>query len=35
MVNFNEFTGENTHGHSLHWPHIPYHPYRILIGGSR
>ena len=36
MKNFDEYTNENKKEHSLNWPHIPDHPYRVLIiGGSR
>ena len=35
MINFGEYTNENKIEHNLMWPHIPNHPYRILIiGGS-
>ena len=35
MINFDEYTNENIIEHSLKWPYIPDHPYRILIiGGS-
>ena len=35
MINFHEYTNENKKEHSLNWPYIPDHPYRILIiGGS-
>ena len=35
MINSDEYTNENENEHSLNWPHIPDHPYRILIiGGS-
>ena len=35
MINFDEYTNDNKKEHSLHWPYIPDHPYRILIiGGS-
>ena len=35
MINFDDYTNENQRKHNLNWPHIPYHPYRILIiGGS-
>ena len=35
MINFDEYTNENKIEHNLKWPHIPDHPYRILIiGGS-
>ena len=35
MINFDEYTNENIIEHNLKWPHIPDHPYRILIiGGS-
>ena len=36
MINFEDYTNENKTKHSLNWPYIPDHPYRILIiGGSR
>ena len=36
MINFDEYTNENKIEHISKWPHIPDHPYRILIiGGSR
>ena len=31
MINFDEYTNENKIEHNLKWPHIPDHPYRILI----
>ena len=35
MINFYEYTNENKIDHNAKWPHIPDHPYRILIvGGS-
>ena len=35
MINFDEYTHENKIEHNLKWPHIPDHPYKILIiGGS-
>ena len=35
MINFDEYTNENKIEHNSKWPHIPDHPYRILIvGGS-
>ena len=35
MINFDDVTKENTKEHNPNWPHIPDHPYRILmIGGS-
>ena len=35
MINFDEYTNENKKEHNLNMPHIPDHPYRILIiGGS-
>ena len=34
-INFDEYTNENIIEHNSKWPHIPDHPYRILIvGGS-
>ena len=34
MINFDDYTNENKSEHNLKWPHIPDHPYRILIIGS-
>ena len=35
MINFDDYTDENNTEHNEKWPHIPDHPYRILIiGGS-
>ena len=35
MINFDYYTNENKIEHNSKWPHIPDHPYRILIvGGS-
>ena len=35
MINFDEYTNENKTEHNSECPHIPDHPYRILIvGGS-
>ena len=35
MSNFDVFTNENNAEHNIRSPHIPDHPYRILIiGGS-
>ena len=35
MINFHDYTNENKIEHNSKWPHIPDHPYRILIiGGS-
>ena len=35
MINFDDYTNENKIDHNPNWPHIPDHPYRILIiGGS-
>ena len=35
MINFDDYTNENTIEHNSKWPYIPDHPYRILIiGGS-
>ena len=33
MINFDHYTNENKTEDNLKWPHIPYHPYRILIVG--
>ena len=36
MTNFEDYINENKTGHNKNWPHIPDHPYRILvIGGSK
>ena len=35
MINFDDYTSENKIEHNSKWPHIPDHPYKILIiGGS-
>ena len=35
MINFDDYTNENKTNHNPKWPHIPDHPYRLLIvGGS-
>ena len=35
MINFDNYTNESKTEHNSKWPHIPDHPYRILIvGGS-
>ena len=35
MINFDDYASENKTEHNRSWPHIPDHPYRILIiGGS-
>ena len=34
MINFDEYTNENKTEHNSKWPHIPDHPYRILIVGD-
>ena len=35
MINFDDYANENKIEHNSKWPHIPDHPYRILIvGGS-
>ena len=31
MINFDDYTNENIMEHNSKWPHIPDHPYRILI----
>ena len=31
MINFDEYTNENTLKHNPNWPYIPNHPYIILI----
>ena len=33
MIKFDDYTNENIVEHNSKWPHIPYHPYRILIIG--
>ena len=38
MINFDHYTNENKTRHSLNWPYITDHPYKILIivgSGSR
>ena len=35
IINFDDYTNENTIEHNSKWPYIPDHPYRLLIiGGS-
>ena len=34
MINFNDYTNENKTEYNSKWPHIPDHPYRILIAGG-
>ena len=35
MINFDDYTNEDETEYNSKWPHIPDHPYRILIvGGS-
>ena len=35
MINFDDYRNENKTKHNSKWPHIPGHPFRILIiGGS-
>ena len=34
MVNFDDYVSENRTEHNKNWPHIPDHPYRILIIGD-
>ena len=35
MINFDDYINQNKIEHNSRWPHIPDHPYRILIvGGS-
>ena len=35
MINLDDYINENKTEHNKNWPHIPYHPYIILIvGGS-
>ena len=33
MINFDDYTNENTIKHNSKWLYIPDHPYRILIIG--
>ena len=33
MINFDDYMNENKTQHNSKWPHIPDHPYRILIIG--
>ena len=33
MINFDNYTNENKTEHNPKWPHIPDHPYRVLIVG--
>ena len=35
MITFDEYKNESNTEHNSKWPHVPDHPYRILIiGGS-
>ena len=34
MINLDNITNNNNTNHSEKWPHIPDHPYRILITGG-
>ena len=35
VINFDNVTEENINENNLHWPQIPYHPYKkLIIGGS-
>ena len=35
MINLDNIINDNNNNHNEKWPHIPHHPYRILIiGGS-
>ena len=34
MINFDNYVNENKTKHNKNWPHIPDHPYRILITGG-
>ena len=34
MINFDNYTNENKTEHNPKWPHIPDHPYRLLIVGG-
>ena len=31
MINLDDITNENNKKHNENWPHIPDHPYRIVI----
>ena len=31
MINFDDYVNENKTKHNLKWPHVPDHPYGILI----
>ena len=31
MINFDDYTNENKTEHNSKWPHIPDHPYRLVI----
>ena len=34
MINLDNFVNNNNEEHNVKWPHIPDHPYRILIIGG-
>ena len=34
MINLDNIINENNEEHNKKWPHIPDHPYRILITGG-
>ena len=34
MINFDNYINDNKTKHNKNWPHIPDHPYRILIIGK-
>ena len=34
MINLDKITNNNNNNHNEKWPHIPDHPYRILITGG-
>ena len=34
MINFDHYTNENNIEYNSKWPHIPDHPYRVLIAGG-
>ena len=34
MINFDDYVDENKIKHNKNWPHIPDHPYRILVIGD-
>ena len=34
MINFDDYANANKTEHSLNWPNVPDHPYKILIKGA-